>query len=425
MTPTQTAPSTISNTVCNTTPLVSFCIPTYNRSRYLTSLLQSICMQLEGFPYAYELVIADNASPDDTGEVVAKFQRQLPIRYLRHDENIGCFPNVQFVMMQAAGKYVVYLSDDDCILGEPVAQTIARMEADAGIAVVFAPWKLYDLVAQQDQGQFYAVPHDLRIEQNQHGELLDHVLRHHIFPEIHIARRDALQRLMPRINEHAFYAFVHAADYLSLGAVLIQKEPFYVSITRYFADEERSQAGNDEVEVAWDRYRGGLEYMLARAGDQIAVEERAGFHLRIQKMIAVRMSVAVRLRHAKKRNPLDTYYIASRMKGMGYENLLPVPMVTLASEAMLEFLLKDPVINRGVEKMITVGPFDRSAKDYLKRHASHPISFVNTLPSPTGLANTLVFVSDRNDDAAITDVLFEQGHLNMIRERDLAARFTM
>jgi hypothetical protein len=40
-------------------------------------------------------------------------------------------------------------------------------------------------------------------------------------------------------------------------------------------------------------------------------------------MIAVRMSVAVRLRHLKKRNPLDTYYIATRLKGMGYENLLP------------------------------------------------------------------------------------------------------
>jgi poly(ribitol-phosphate) beta-N-acetylglucosaminyltransferase len=409
----------------NTAPLVSFCIPTYNRSRYLKSLLESLCMQLEGFAYAYELVIADNASPDDTGAVVAQFQTQLPIRYVRHDENIGCFPNVQFVMAQAAGKYVVYLSDDDCILGEPVAQTIARMEVDPGIAVVFAPWKLFDLVAQQDQGQFYAVPHDLRIEQNQHGELLDHVLRHHIFPEIYIARRDAVQRLMPRINEHAFFAFVNAADYLSLGAVLIQKEPFYVAITRYFADDERSQAGNDEVEVAWDRYRGGLEYMLARAGKQIAVEERAGFHLRIQKMIAVRMSVAVRFRHAKKRNPLDTYYIASRLKGMGYEELLPVPMATLASEAMLEFLLKDPVINRGVEKMITVGPFERSAKDYLKRHASHPISFVNTLPSPTGLGKTLVFVSDRNDDAAVTDTLFAQGHLNMVRERDLLARFSL
>ena len=76
-------------------------------------------------------------------------------------------------------------------------------------------------------------------------ELLDHILRHHIFPEIHIARRDVLQRLMPRINEHAFYAFVQAADYLAQGAVLIQQEPFYVSITRYFADEKRSQAGNE------------------------------------------------------------------------------------------------------------------------------------------------------------------------------------
>ena len=412
-------------TPSQTPPLVSFCVPTYNRSRYLESLLAGLCDQLQEFPYAFEVVIADNASPDATGDVVRRFQAQLPIRYLRHDENIGCFPNVQFVMMQAAGRYVVYLSDDDCILGDPVAQTIARMEADPGIAVVFAPWKLYDLVAQQEQGQFYDVPHDLRIERDQHGELLDHILRHHIFPEIHIARRDALQRLMPRINEHAFYAFVHAADYLSLGAVLIQKMPFYVSITRYFADEERSQAGNDEVEVAWDRYRGGLEYMLARAGSQIAPEERSGFHLRIQKMIAVRMSVAVRLRHHKKRNPLDTYYIATRLKGMGYESLLPVPLATLASEAMLEFLLKDPVINRGVERMLTVGPFDTGARDYLRRNAPHPISFVDTLPSPTGLAKTLVFVSDRNHDAAVTDTLFAQGQLNMVRERDLVARFNL
>jgi hypothetical protein len=81
---------------------------------------------------------------------------------------------------------------------------------------------------------------------------------------------------MPRINEHAFYAFVHAADYLSLGAVLIQKAPFYVSITRYFADEERTRPAT--------RSRGrlgplprGLEYILARAGSQIADEERSGF----------------------------------------------------------------------------------------------------------------------------------------------------
>lgn len=406
-------------------PLVSICVPTFNRSRYLSSLLESLAVQLEAFPYTYELVIADNASPDDTGAVVARFAEQLPIRYIRHDENIGCFANVQFVMMQAAGRYVIYLSDDDCLLGEPVAATIARMEADPAVAVVFAPWKLYDLVAQQEQGQFYDVPQDLRIEKDRHAELLDHLLRHHIFPEIHIARRDALQRLMPRINEHAFYAFVHAADYLSLGAVLIQKAPFYVSITRYFADEERSQAGNEEVEVAWDRYRGGLEYILARAGSQVAPEERSGFHLRIQKMIAVRMSVAVRLRHLKKRNPLDTYYIATRLKGMGYEGLLPVPLETIASEAMIDFLLHDPVINRGVDRLITVGPIDAGARDFLSRRSPRPVSFVDTLPPASSLAHALVFVSDRNDDGDATDIAFDQGVINMVRERDLAARFSL
>ena len=401
-------------------PIVSFCIPTFNRSRYLESLLAGMTQQLGGFAYPFEIVIADNASPDATRAVVERFEPQLPIRYIRHAENIGCFANVQFVMTQAAGRYVIYLSDDDCILGEQVQATIARMEADPAIVVTFAPWLLFDLVAQKELGQFYTVPHDLRIERGQQGELLSHVLRHHIFPEVHIARRDALQRLMPRINEHAFYAFVHAADYLSQGAVLIQQQPFYVSITRYFADDERTQTGNEEVEHAWDRYRGGLEYMLARAGTQISAEERAGFHLRIQEMIARRMAVAVRLRHGHQRNPLDTYYIAARLKGMGYEHLLTVPMATLAAQAMLEFLLKDPVLNRGVERLVTVGPFDANALDYLRCHAQHPVEFAATMPPPQGRAKALLFVSDR---AAHDEAHDSQGTMNMVRERDLVERF--
>ena len=96
----------------DTPPLVSFCIPTFQRARYLASLLESLIVQLDGFPYAYELVVADNASADATGAVVRDFTGRLPIRYLRHDENIGGPANVQFVMMQASGRYVVYLADD-------------------------------------------------------------------------------------------------------------------------------------------------------------------------------------------------------------------------------------------------------------------------------------------------------------------------
>jgi poly(ribitol-phosphate) beta-N-acetylglucosaminyltransferase len=403
-------------------PVVSFCIPTHQRSRYLASLLESLQLQLADFPYAYEVVIADNASADDTPAVVARFAEELPIRSHRHAHNIGGFPNWQFVMSQARGRYIVYVSDDDSILGAQVAETIAKMEADPQIVVTYAPWLLYDLVAQQPQGQFYEVPHDLRIERGAFAQLLDHILRHHIFPEVQIVRRDMLQRLQPRINEHAFFAFVHAGDYLKHGAVLIQRTPFYVAITNYFADETRQQLGNQEVETAWDRYRGGLEYLLAQADGQVSAEERIGLSARIQQMIAVRMSVAIRLRHHGRRNPVDTHLLALRLRGMGYDKLLPVPMDQLASQAMLHFLLHDEELHRGMEQMLCVGRFDAQAAAFLTKHAPRPVEMLAGLESLQGLSNTLVFVS-HEAEAPPADEAAVQRNVRVLHEADLLLRF--
>jgi predicted O-linked N-acetylglucosamine transferase (SPINDLY family)/glycosyltransferase involved in cell wall biosynthesis len=388
------------------TPLVSFCIPTYKRSRYLAALLQSLSEQFDGFPYPFEVVIADNASPDNTRDVVDGFVGSMPIRYLRHAENIGGLPNWQFVMSQAMGRYVVYVSDDDLLIIDEVAKTIAKMEADPDVVVVYAPWNMFDKVAQQQQGQFYNVPHDLRIERNQQAKMLDHVLRHHIFPEVQITRREVLQRLMPRINDHAYSAFVHVADYLSQGAVLIQKTPYYTAITRYFEDENRDQIGNDEVEVAWDRYRGGLEYLLARAG-KVSEGERTKLHMRIQHMIALRMSVAIRLRHQRKRDPIDTFMLAMRLRGMGHEAMLPVPMAALANDAALHFFLSDPVLNRGVKRLVCVGDFEPALKALLQERAPHPVSFADAMPPVSDMDDTLVLVRDNvktvpEDDAALS-----------------------
>jgi len=405
-----------------TQPIVSLCIPTYNRSRYLDSLLTSLETQFEGFPYPYEIVISDNACSDDTPEVVKRHAEALPIRYIRHPETIGCYPNVVFAMTQAQGRYMMYLADDDCVLGGPLADTVAAMEADPEVVITYAPWKLYDLVAQKEQGQFYSVPHDLRIERGQQAEFLDHILRHHIFPEIYLARTEAMKRLMPRVNDIAFYAFSQAADYLAQGAVRIQKEPFYVAITRYFADETRSQVGNGEVEIAWDRYRGGLEYMMARAGKGISAEERAGLHLRVQQLIAVRMSVAIRLRHSQDRDPLDTHTLAMRLKGMGYEHLLPVPMDVLASKATLHFLLKDAALNRGMQRLVCVGPFDPHARAYLERNAERPVEFASAAPK-SSLKDALLFVSAGIDGFELGVEDLHARNLHVVREQDLCERF--
>ena len=98
-------------------PLLTIAIPTYKRSRYLARLLDSLIFQMEGKTQV-ELLISDNASPDDTPAVLEEYRRRgLPFRCIRNESNIG--PDLNFVQCftEAAGKYVWIIGDDDILLG--------------------------------------------------------------------------------------------------------------------------------------------------------------------------------------------------------------------------------------------------------------------------------------------------------------------
>ena len=73
----------------NSKPLLSICIPTYNRAEYLDKSLASIVSQEKFISEDVELVISDNASTDNTEEVVKKYQEQHKnIFYSRNKENL-------------------------------------------------------------------------------------------------------------------------------------------------------------------------------------------------------------------------------------------------------------------------------------------------------------------------------------------------
>ena len=76
-------------------PLLSICIPTYNREKYLQECLESIIHQ-EGFNTEdIEIVISDNASQDNTTQLVETYKAKYPnIKYFRNVENIGAIRNV-------------------------------------------------------------------------------------------------------------------------------------------------------------------------------------------------------------------------------------------------------------------------------------------------------------------------------------------
>lgn len=70
-------------------PLLSICIPTYNRANYLAKSLDSLICLPEFDSSEVEVVISDNASTDDTKQVVKNYSDKYKnIYYYRNDVNI-------------------------------------------------------------------------------------------------------------------------------------------------------------------------------------------------------------------------------------------------------------------------------------------------------------------------------------------------
>jgi abequosyltransferase len=109
-------------------PLLTIAIPTYNRARCLRELLSGLTDQLKN-ESRVELIISDNASPDETPAIVKDFvARGLKVRYIRNATNIGPDANFLQCFEQAQGKYVWLFSDDDSLVPGGIAKIVAYCE---------------------------------------------------------------------------------------------------------------------------------------------------------------------------------------------------------------------------------------------------------------------------------------------------------
>lgn len=95
--------------------ILSICIPTYNRAKYLDMSLTAITQQiLELETNEVEILVSDNCSSDNTQKVVEKYH-ELQVNYIRNAENIGADNNFLQCMNKAIGKYILLLGDDDIL----------------------------------------------------------------------------------------------------------------------------------------------------------------------------------------------------------------------------------------------------------------------------------------------------------------------
>lgn len=88
---------------------------TYKHENYIAEAIQGVLMQETNFEF--ELIIADDCSPDRTQEIVEQIVKLHPrgyrIKYFRHKQNIGMQANGLFAVNKCKGKYFAMCEGDD------------------------------------------------------------------------------------------------------------------------------------------------------------------------------------------------------------------------------------------------------------------------------------------------------------------------
>ena len=94
--------------------LVSIIMPSYNTGRFIKETIESVLAQ--SYP-AWELIIVDDCSTDDTDDVVSKYLADKRIHYIKNDTNSGAAVSRNRALREAKGKWIAFLDSDD--LWEP------------------------------------------------------------------------------------------------------------------------------------------------------------------------------------------------------------------------------------------------------------------------------------------------------------------
>lgn len=114
--------------------LLSICIATYNREKFLMEGLENICQQIEENKYLsiVEVVISDNASEDRTEECVKSFMEKTKVHivYEKQKKNLGFDRNIYHAVSLASGKFCWLMGDDDYLCENAISDVIKEIETN-------------------------------------------------------------------------------------------------------------------------------------------------------------------------------------------------------------------------------------------------------------------------------------------------------
>ena len=124
--------------------MVTFVVPSYKLGHFLAECVNSVLSQTYS---DWEMLIMDDCSPDNTGEVASSFHDPR-VKHIRNEQNLGLVQNFNKGIGLSRGKYVWIISADD-YLRRPytLERYVELMEKHKNVGYIFCP------VAKVEHGQ--------------------------------------------------------------------------------------------------------------------------------------------------------------------------------------------------------------------------------------------------------------------------------
>lgn len=130
-------------------PLITTIIPTYRRPKLLRRAIQSVLDQT--YPH-FQICVYDNASGDETAEVVNEYIRHdHRVFYFRNSHNIGAINNMAQGINAVTTDFYSLLNDDDFLLPDFYENAMREFESHPQCGFVCAKTITVDLINKKMQ----------------------------------------------------------------------------------------------------------------------------------------------------------------------------------------------------------------------------------------------------------------------------------
>ncbi len=121
-------------------PLISICIPAYQRPQYLQRLLDSI--DIQSYKH-FEIIISDDSADESVKKLMPTYP-SLPIKYFYNPKAAGTPQNWNLAIRKATGNWIKIMHDDDWFASSDALQIFAEAIKNGNKDFIFSACSYID-----------------------------------------------------------------------------------------------------------------------------------------------------------------------------------------------------------------------------------------------------------------------------------------